>query len=154
MAKPHYTARDADGNINWRVNMHPDEIRAWLKTPESKAAGMVREGETESVGRQSACKIIKILEQGGPKSLADWKHVEKVAGYNARHLTQKPEGDVRGTTWEHSMRNWGCATLKPGFDPDAVVTYGPGPSAVNHSRYKSKSRIRVRRGARRYSAAG
>ena len=107
-----YTARDSQGHIEWRVNMTAAELRAWLKTPESKSVGFVHEGERESVGRQSAKKISRILEQGGPRSEADRKWMVKVAGYNARHLAQRPAGDVRGTRWLASMRNWGHDPLK------------------------------------------
>lgn len=38
------------------TNMTQRELRHWLETPESHKVGMVRKGETESVGRQSAKK--------------------------------------------------------------------------------------------------
>ena len=44
------------------ANMSQAELRAWLETPQSRKVGMVRKGETESVGRQSAKKILKIRD--------------------------------------------------------------------------------------------
>ena len=41
------------------VNMTPTEIEAWLRTRESHAVGFRRPGAMESVGRQSARKIIR-----------------------------------------------------------------------------------------------
>ena len=112
MSTHRYTSRTSSGRLNWRVNMTPAELRAWLKTPESKSVGFVHEGETESVGRQSARKIIRILEQGGPKDEADEKWMRKVAGYNARHLAQRPSGDVSNTRWLFSLKNWGHDPMK------------------------------------------
>jgi hypothetical protein len=94
--------------INWRVNMSAAQLRAWLKTAESKSVGFVRPGDSESVGRQSARRIIEILEEaGGPQSDADFEHIRKVAGYNARHLAQRPAGDIRRSRWRYSLMNWG-----------------------------------------------
>ena len=42
------------------VNLTPAELSAWLETPESRRVGMVRRGEAESVGRQSARRILAI----------------------------------------------------------------------------------------------
>ena len=35
-------------------NLSPAELAAWLETAESRQVGMIRRGEAESVGRQSA----------------------------------------------------------------------------------------------------
>jgi hypothetical protein len=43
------------------VNLTPAELAAWLETPQSRRVGMTRPGETESVGRQSARRILQIL---------------------------------------------------------------------------------------------
>ena len=99
---------------NWRVNMTASEIRAWLKTTESRSVGFVPEGSSESVGHGSGRKIARILDQGGPKTEADRAWVRKVAGYNARHLAQRPSGDVSKTRWRYSLMNWGCDPLKKG----------------------------------------
>lgn len=107
MKSKRYTSHTSSGHLNWRVNMTAAELRAWLKTPESKSVGFTHPGDSESVGRQSARKIIRILEQGGPKSEADEAWMRKVAGYNARHLAQRPAGDVSETRWCHSLKNWG-----------------------------------------------
>ena len=93
------------------VNMTAAEIKAWLRTPESKAVGFKYPGATESVGRQSARKIIRLLRQG-PRTAADYAHMRKVIGYVARHTAQRPRGDVRRTPWRRSLKNWGHDPLR------------------------------------------
>lgn len=73
------------------MNLEPAELRAWLRTPESRKVGMVRRGEWESVGRQSAKKILAIRA----RSVADLvddddRPMKKVIGYCRRHLAQRP----------------------------------------------------------------
>lgn len=89
--------------FNSLVNMSAAEIRAWLRTDESKAVGQRKPGARESIGRQSARKIVRILEGRSD----DVKHMRKVVGYIKRHLAQRPAGDVRDTRWAYSLRNWG-----------------------------------------------
>lgn len=95
------------------VNLAPAEIEAWLETPESRKVGMVRRGETESVGRQSARKILAIRAKA-PDDLteADYAHMRKVIGYCRRHLAQRPWGDVTRTRWRYSLMNWGHDPLR------------------------------------------
>lgn len=93
------------------VNMTAGEIAAWLRHPESKAVGFRYPGARESVGRQSARKIIRLLRQG-PKTEADYQHMRKVVGYVARHTAQRPSGDVSETPWRYSLMNWGHDPLK------------------------------------------
>src|SRR5512140_3467177 len=73
------------------VNLEPAELKAWLERPESRKVGMTRRGETESVGRQSAKKILAIRAKA-PEDLtdADYAHMKKVIGYCRRHLAQRP----------------------------------------------------------------
>ena len=47
-------------DFNALMNLEPAELKAWLKTAESRKVGTIRRGETESVGRQSARKILAI----------------------------------------------------------------------------------------------
>lgn len=95
------------------VNMSAREIKAWLATDESKKVGMVRRGETESVGRQSARRIIAILGKTVPEfEDVDYGHMKKVVGYCRRHLAQRPAGDIRDTRWRWSLMNWGHDPLK------------------------------------------
>ena len=95
------------------VNMTAREIRAWLETPSSKAVGQTRRGETESIGRQSARRIIEILGTSA-ESLreSDYLHMRKVVGYVRRHGAQRPAGDVTDTRWRWSLMNWGHDPLK------------------------------------------
>lgn len=95
------------------VNMSARELKAWLETDESRAVGMVRRGETESVGRQSARRIIAILGKTAPElEDVDYAHMKKVTGYCRRHLAQRPAGDVTDTRWRWSLMNWGHDPLK------------------------------------------
>lgn len=97
------------------VNMTSDQLEAWLKTKKSKSVGFKRPGAKESVGRQSARKIIKILRG----ELIDIAHERKVIGYVARHLARPPKGKigphVRNTRWRYSLMNWGHDPLNLGY---------------------------------------
>lgn len=88
------------------VNMSASQIERWLETQDSKAVGFRRPGARTSVGRQSGRKIVRIL-RGGPKTEADYRHMQKVAGYVARHTAQRPAGNVRDSRWRYSLKNWG-----------------------------------------------
>ena len=95
------------------VNLTDDELAAWLETPQSRRVGMVRPGETESVGRQSGRKILAIKAKPvADLSDADYAHMKKVIGYCRRHLAQRPWGDVADTRWRWSLMNWGHDPLK------------------------------------------
>lgn len=100
------------------VNLSPAELKAWLKRPESMQVGMVRRGETESVGRQSARKILDIRTKPVTDLTdADYAHMKKVIGYCRRHLAQRPYafktgGDVTNTRWRWSLMNWGHDPLR------------------------------------------
>lgn len=88
------------------VNMTAPQLAAWLRRPESRAVGFRRPGARESVGRRSGRRILRILRHG-PRGEADRQHMQKVAGYVARHLAQRPAGDVSATPWRYSLMNWG-----------------------------------------------
>lgn len=99
--------------FNRLTNMSQPELRAWLKTPESKKVGMTRPGEPESVGRQSARRILEIRDRPTDDLTdADYGHMKKVIGYCRRHLAQRPWGDVTDTRWRWSLMNWGHDPLK------------------------------------------
>ena len=95
------------------TNLSQAELRAWLDTAESRKVGMVRKGEAESVGRQSAKKILAIRDKP-PADLTDgdYRHMKKVIGYCRRHLAQRPWGDVTDTRWRWSLMNWGHDPLR------------------------------------------
>jgi len=94
------------------VNMTADEIRDWLKTPQSKSVGQIRPGESESIGRQSARKIIAILEKDETKlTAADYSHMKRVCSYVARHTAQEPR-DILTSRWRYSLMNWGHDPVK------------------------------------------
>jgi hypothetical protein len=95
------------------VNMSAAEIKAWLATDESRKVGMTRRGEAESVGRQSARRIIAVLGKTTPElEDVDYAHMRKVIGFCRRHLAQRPAGDVTDTRWRWSLMNWGHDPLK------------------------------------------
>lgn len=95
------------------TNLTQAELRAWLETPQSRKVGMVRKGETESVGRQSARRILAIRDKAADDlTEADYAHMKKVIGFCRRHLAQRPWGDVADTRWRWSLMNWGHDPLK------------------------------------------
>ena len=99
--------------FNRLVNLSPADLKAWLETDESKKVGMVRRGETESVGRQSARRILAIrARKVDDLTDADYAHMKKVIGYCRRHLAQRPYGDVTNTRWRWSLMNWGHDPLR------------------------------------------
>jgi hypothetical protein len=95
------------------VNLDQAELAAWLETPQSRKVGMTRPGETESVGRQSARRILAIRDlRHDELTDADYGHMKKVIGYCRRHLAQRPWGDIADSRWRWSLMNWGHDPLK------------------------------------------
>jgi hypothetical protein len=95
------------------VNMTAGEIEAWLETDESRSVGFTRRGESESVGRQSARRILAILRQPRDElSEVDYAHMRKVVGFVRRHRAQRPARDVTHARWRYSLMNWGHDPLK------------------------------------------
>ena len=89
-----------------RVNMQPKELEDWLETDESKSVGDSSGGE--STGHKSGRRIVEIKRtKKADLSDDDYEHMQKVNGYIARHLAQKPKGDVADTDWCYSLKNWG-----------------------------------------------
>ena len=93
------------------VNMQPQELEEWLETEESKSVGDTDDGE--STGHQSGRRIVEI-KRTDKADLGDddFDHMRKVNGYVARHLSQRPDGDVEDTRWRYSLMNWGHDPLK------------------------------------------
>jgi hypothetical protein len=89
------------------VNMAPKELEDWLDTEESKSVGQ-DSGDGESKGHKSGKKIIEIKRTNKDDlSDSDYEHMKKVNSYIARHTAQKPSGDIEGSNWAHSLKNWG-----------------------------------------------
>jgi hypothetical protein len=81
------------------ANLTPRELAAWLETPQSREVGTTRRGEAESVGRQSARRILAIRATPVEDlTAADYAHMKKVIGYCRRHLAQRPYGSRRRAT--------------------------------------------------------
>ena len=97
------------------VNMDIADLSSWLKTKPSKVVGWPknRGPDEESVGHASGRHIVRILKsKAGDLTEADYKHMRKVAGFVARHLKQRPAGDVSHTPWRYSLMNWGHDPLQ------------------------------------------
>lgn len=96
------------------VNMTAFQIESFLKTKKSKDVGQVLPGETESIGRKSGRRIIKILlKQKSKLTDDDYTHMNKVISYVARHLAQGgPENNKKESKWRYSLMNWGHDPLK------------------------------------------
>jgi hypothetical protein len=94
------------------VNMDADEILSWLKSEQSRAVGMIRPGEIESVGAQSGRRIARILRTADADlDDADYRHMRKVIGFIRRHRAQEPENTVT-SRWRYSLMNWGHDPLR------------------------------------------
>lgn len=107
------------------TNMSQDDLAAWLETPESRKVGMIRRGETESVGRQSARRILEIrVTPQADLTEADYRHMRKVIGYCRRHLAQRPWGDITHTRWRWSLMNWGHDPLRAVGDAPFIAHEG------------------------------
>ena len=79
------------------VNMQPRELEEWLETEKSRSVGDSDSGE--STGHRSGRRIVEI-KRTKKDDLTDsqWDHMEKVIGYIHRHLSQRPDGDVKDTS--------------------------------------------------------
>ncbi len=93
------------------VNMQPKELEEWLETEESRSVGDSDSGE--STGHKSGRRIVEI-KRTSKDDLTDsqYEHMRKVVGYVHRHLSQRPDGDVKDTDWRYSLMNWGHDPVK------------------------------------------
>ncbi|MFC5948138.1 DUF3140 domain-containing protein [Pseudonocardia lutea] len=106
------SAEEVRTEFDEAVNMTAGELEKWLETDESKDAGQHEDGG-ESVGHESGRRIVDLLRtKKADLSEDDEKHMRKVVGYVHRHMAQRPDGDVRETTWRYSLMNWGHDPLK------------------------------------------
>ena len=107
---------DVYHEFNDQVNMTPKELEAWLETDESKEAGWHQEAGDESTGHMMGRRIGTI--RGKKKAELDdddYGDMKKVVGYIGRHSKQrpdKPDDELEGMTWTHSLKNWGHDPLK------------------------------------------
>ncbi|OAA40677.1 DNA-binding protein [Metarhizium rileyi] len=111
--------------FNELVNMTAAELETWLKSSDSEAAGLSKDGENgESIGHDSGRKIVQILKDNPKKNPDDYtedqiQHMRKVVSYCKRHLAQeskandeKPVEEVKKTKSYASLKNWGHDPLK------------------------------------------
>ena len=93
------------------VNTTYKELEKWLETDESQSVGQDDGGE--STGHKSGRRIVEILrKKEGDIDEDDFEHMNKVQGYVARHVKQRPSGDVESSRWRYSLMNWGHDPLK------------------------------------------
>jgi hypothetical protein len=93
------------------VNMAPEELEAWLETPESRRVGF-KPGGGESVGHASGRRIVTLLRsQKDALSDDDYRHMRKVVGFVRRHRAQEPANMVT-SRWRYSLMNWGHDPIK------------------------------------------
>jgi Protein of unknown function (DUF3140) len=94
------------------VNMTAGELAAWLDTDESRRVGWTRPGESESVGRASGRRIVRILRTAEPElDEEDYRHMRKTVGFVRRHRAQQPANIVT-SRWRYALMNWGHDPLK------------------------------------------
>ena len=90
------------------VNMTPAAIEKFLDTDDSKNVGQKKNGSGESTGHKSGRRIANILRANKDDLTdGDYEHMRKVVGFVARHMKQRPSGDVTDTPWRYSLMNWG-----------------------------------------------
>lgn len=100
------------------VNMTAPELTAWLKTGNSKNAGLMKEGATESVGHESGGKIVDILTRnpGGDEAGytdEDIAHMRKVVAYCKRHIAGEQSAMLNENSKScKSLKNWGHDAIK------------------------------------------
>jgi hypothetical protein len=93
--------------------MNARQLRQSLDTDESKTVGQRPRAGVESTGHRSGRLIVALLGTDKARlSESDLTHMRKVAGYVARHLAQRPSGNVRDTRWRYSLMNWGHDPLR------------------------------------------
>jgi hypothetical protein len=90
------------------VNMNARQLERWLDSAQSKAVVQKRSARAESTGHQSGRRIVALLRtKRSELTDADLSQMRRVAGYVARHMAQRPSGDVRESRWRYSLMNWG-----------------------------------------------
>ena len=96
------------------VNMTAAELRAWLRTDNSRRVGWkgADGARRESVGHASGRAIADILSKHGKELTgADYAHMRKVVGFVRRHRAQEP-ANVVTSRWRYALMNWGHDPLK------------------------------------------
>lgn len=105
------------------VNMTAKELEDWLKTDEAQSVGIKKgsssdkksaSGGTESKDAESGRMIIDILRKNKTDLTDDdYQQMNRVVGYNKRHLAQKPtKEDIETSRWRYSLMNWGYDPCK------------------------------------------
>jgi hypothetical protein len=105
------------------VNMTAGELEKWLQTDEARSVG-IKQGTTDekktdssggqSKGEASGHMIVDILrKKQADLTDDDYQQMNRVVGYNKRHLAQRPsKEDIKTSRWRYSLMNWGYDPLK------------------------------------------
>ena len=106
---------DVSERFHVAVNMSGTELHRWLDSEDSKAVGwkgVDGDGPEESVGHEMGRRIVDLLaKKKAELTDDDLHHMQKVSGYVARHMAQKP-AHPEGSRWAYSLMNWGHDPLK------------------------------------------
>jgi len=95
------------------VNMTAKQLEHWLTTEESQSVGMKAHEGDESTGHESGRHIVELLrKKHSDYSEADYNQMRRVVSYIHRHSAQRPDGDISGTRWRYSLKNWGHEPLR------------------------------------------
>jgi hypothetical protein len=85
------------------MKMSGREPEEWLQTQESREVGQ-KDGGSESRGHESGRRIVEILEKDREDYTEDdVSHWRDVVGYVHCHQAQRPESDVKDTSWRYSQ---------------------------------------------------
>ena len=96
------------------VNMSAPELRAWLRTDESRTVGWKGSNGAlrESVGHASGRRIVQLLTTDiADLTESDIRHMRKTINFIRRHTAQEPADRV-SSRWRYSLMNWGHDPLK------------------------------------------
>ncbi len=90
------------------VNMTSSQMEKWLDTDESNSVGQKTSEGAESTGHHSGKRIAQILEKKPTDyTEGDFAQMQRVNSDVARHLAQRPGGDIERAPWRYSLMNWG-----------------------------------------------
>jgi hypothetical protein len=105
--------RRIEGEFYRKVNMTPQALDRWLNTKESSAAATAHNA-ADAAGHWSGRRTVEILrkKKSGDYTPEDYAHMRKVIGFVGRHRVRRPAGDLKASSWRHSLMNWGHDPLK------------------------------------------
>jgi hypothetical protein len=94
--------------------MSAKELQDWLSSEDSASSGWSKDdGSGETVGHESARKIVAILKNNPDKDPSKYEqddidHMRKVVAYCKRHLAQEEKAKQNTDSKSYkSLKNWG-----------------------------------------------